>query len=102
GATTMSAACVADHWIAGQRAVFFFRQGLPATTAATTPGHLTMRRITYAIPDPHVGPLRLETAYTLATIHFYLPLPPATDLPATCAAGCAAGALAVDLAPRSP
>jgi hypothetical protein len=102
GVTAMSANCNADHWIAGERAVYFFGQELPATAGGTVPARITLRRYTYPIPDPHIGPLRLETAYTLATIHFYLPLPPATSLPATCDAGCADGVLTAALAPRSP
>jgi hypothetical protein len=62
-----------------------------------------MKQYVYDIPDTHFGPWRLESAYALANMHFFLPLPAPTELPAVCAVhteDCANGAVAVTLAPN--
>jgi hypothetical protein len=113
--SAIGATCVADHWTAGVRAVFFFAPsalfGPAASAAGAAPvvggvpvrGLVIMMRFVYNMLDAHFGPWRLESAYALANMHFFLPLPAPTELPAVCAAraaGCADGALTVSLAPN--
>jgi hypothetical protein len=106
---TGQAVCVADRWLAGERALLF-SAGMPVTPSVA-PGdpprvQVSVSRSTYEIPDLRLGLIPLESAYVMANMHFFLPVPPAVSLPATCVAhptDCANGMLTLTLASsRSP
>jgi hypothetical protein len=74
--------CAMQPWTPGQRVYLFYPGAARGMLTRVARIVVSASRSQYTIPPTTLGPLPLETAYTLAIGHYYLPKPSAIPLPA--------------------